>query len=331
MMFLHDFHFLRPYFLVLLPLLWGVTLWLARRHHRDRDWRNLIDAKLLSALRLDAVEAKHMSPWPLLALTWSLATLALAGPSWQQNTGAAFRLPAAWIFVLDLSPSMKATDVVPNRVARARYALDDMLGAARDTRVALMVFSDDAYTVTPLTQDVATVRTLLPPLTPEIMPSPGNNLAPALIRADRLLTQSGAKDKRIVLLTDGFDDPAAALSNAARLKSDGVMLDVVGTGTAGGSPLRSANGQFVVDANGHTQLTRLDAAALRQLAETGGGRYFDMANLPSLIEQLQSSTSHASDEIAIKGAKVSSWRDAGVYLLPLLLLAAALLGRRGWL
>ena len=155
---MHAFHFLRPQWLLAVPLFWALVLWLARRRRYDGDWSRFIDAQLLPALRLDAVGRAGMRPWPWLALAWSLAALALSGPSWQRIQTAAYRSPAAWVFVLDLSPSMSATDVEPNRVTRARYALDDLLGAARDARVALIVFSDEAYVVTPLTQDVATVR-----------------------------------------------------------------------------------------------------------------------------------------------------------------------------
>ena len=143
--------------------------------------------------------------------------LALAGPSWQQDNAQAYRAPAAWVLVLDLSPSMEASDLSPNRVTRACYALDDILSAARDARVGMVAFSDEPYTVTPLTQDVATVRALMPSLAPEMMPSAGDHLAPALVQAQQLLSASGARDKRIVVVTDGFDDPAAALRTAAAI------------------------------------------------------------------------------------------------------------------
>ncbi|WP_312632366.1 vWA domain-containing protein, partial [Mammaliicoccus sciuri] len=87
------------------------------------------------------------------------------------------------VVVLDLSPSMAAADLQPDRVTRARYAIDDLLGAARDARVGLVAFSDEPYTVSPLTDDVATVRALSQPLAPGIMPSAGDQLAPALRQA----------------------------------------------------------------------------------------------------------------------------------------------------
>jgi Ca-activated chloride channel family protein len=197
--------------------------------------------------------------------------------------------------------------------------------------VALLAFSDEPYVVTPLTQDVATVRALLPPLAPDIMPSPGDHLAPALAQAEKLLQAAGAHDQRIVVLTDGFDDPAAVLAAAAKLKARGVTLSVVGIGTAGGAPLQNADGQFAKDAQGRSQLARLDSDQLKQLANTGGGGYVDLAQVPGLINYLQAAPHAAGDAVAAQGVEVSHWRDEGVWLLPVLLLLAGLLARRGWL
>jgi len=264
-------------------------------------------------------------------LLWTLAALALAGPSWERDLSDGYRAPADWVFVLDLSPSMAAKDVAPDRITRARYALDDLLGAAHDARVGLVAFSDEAFIVTPLTQDVATVRALLPPLAPDIMPSPGDHLAPALALAEKLLQATANKEQRIVVLSDGFDDPAAVLSAAARLKARGATLSVVGIGSAAGAPLQNAEGHFATDARGQATLTRLDSEQLRQAARTGGGGYAELAQLSGLISYLHASSPPAGDAIAAQGIAVSHWRDEGVWLLPVLLLLAGVLARRDWL
>lgn len=328
---INNFHFLRPLWLLALPVMWGLVFWHARRNKGAGDWSSFIDAELLSALRLDAASVSGMRPWPWLALLWTLAVLALSGPSWERNQTAAYRAPADWVFVLDLSPSMAAKDITPNRITRARYALDDLLGAAHDARVGLVAFSEEAYTVTPLTQDVATVRALLPPLAPDIMPSPGDHLAPALQQAEKLLISAANKDQRIIVLTDGFDDPAAVLTAAAKIRAHGVTLSVVGIGTPGGAPLQNAEGQFAKDAQGRSQITRLDSERLKQLADTGGGGYVDIAQVSGLITYLQSEPPSASGAIAAQGIEVSHWSDEGIWLLPAILLLAGLLARRGWL
>jgi len=330
--FHQTFHFLRPWWLLALPVFLACTFWLARRQQRQGDWSQFIDPQLLPALRLDSRTATSVRPWPLLMLVWSLAIFALAGPSWQQDQVAAYRSPAAWMFLLDLSPSMSATDVVPDRVTRARYGLVDLLDAAHDARVGLVAFSDEPYTVTPLTQDAATVKALLPVLAPDIMPTPGDHLAPALVQAGKLLAQGGVKDQRIIVLSDGFDDPAAAFSEAAALKAHGVSVNVVGVGTLNGAPVRNAQGRFDLDAHGQPVIDKLDEGKLRQLAAVGGGQYVNIANQPELITSLQAqSHSDEQDAMATNGIQIFHWRDAGIWLLPLLLLSAALLARKDWL
>jgi Ca-activated chloride channel family protein len=331
---LQDFHFIRPLWLLALPVLLGMVVWLARQRARGEDWSGVIDAELLPALQLDTHSSagdKSARPWPWLAMAWTLAVLALAGPSWQQDSAQAYRAPAAWVLVLDLSPSMNAADLSPNRVTRARYALDDILSAARDARVGMVAFSDEPYTVTPLTQDVATVRALMPSLAPEMMPSAGDHLAPALAQAQQLLSASGAHDKHIVVVTDGFDDPAAALRTAAALKKQGIAISVVGAGTPGGAPLRSANGSFTQGSNGQPQLTTLNVDQLQQLASSGGGQYVDIGNLGRLLSTLQNTSERPGEAMAAQGVEVAHWLDAGAYLLPVLLLLVALLTRRRWL
>ena len=331
-MLIDHFHFLRPLWLLALPPLMGLAWWLSRRTTADGDWGRLIDPDLLPGLRLDAAGGNGgISPWPWLALVWVLAALALAGPAWERDATAAWRTPGAWVLVLDLSPSMAAEDLTPNRVARARYAIDDLLGAARDARVGLVAFGDEAFTVTPLTEDVATVRAMLPPLAPNIMPTPGDNLAPALDLAAKLLKQAGRGDGQVVVLSDGFADPSAAFEAARHLRNQGAILHVVGIGSAAGAPLDNPNGGFVRDAGGQPLMARLDADRLRQLAASGGGSYVDPAGLPKLIDTLQARHGLGGDATLKSGVAVEHWRDAGVWLLPGLVLLAALLARRGWL
>lgn len=315
MALMQAFHFLRPAWLLALPVLWGLIVWLARRRSRDGDWARLVDPDLLPALRLDGGSGKPgHSPWQWLALAWTLAALALAGPSWQRAPAPAFRGNASWVLVLDLSPSMTAADVSPNRVTRARYALDDLLDGAHDARVGLVVFSDEPYTVTPLTDDVATVRALLPPLNPEIMPTSGDNLAPALAQAGKLLEHGGGKSGQVVVLTDGFADPAAAFDAAGKLRSRGIAVNVVAIGT-----------------QARLKFGPLDVDRLRQLAASGGGHYVGIAGLHGLIDDLQARAGRAGTARVTQDIHVAHWLDGGIWLLPVLLLFAAVLARRGWL
>lgn len=330
-----SWHFLHPAWLALLPALWLIAVWLARRGARDGQWSQLVDAHLLPRLRLAEDERRRAhSPWPLVGLAWTLAVLALAGPSWQREQTPVYRAPAAWVLVLDLSPSMAARDVDPDRVTRARYGITDLLSGAQDARVALVVFSGEPYTVTPLTTDVATVRSLLDPLAPSLMPESGDQLAPALSQAEQLLRTGQGAHGQVIVLTDGFADPARAMLMASKLHSEGIAVNVVGVGTAAGAPVSDGNGGFVRDGSGHLVLARLDADMLQRVASAGGGRYVPLARLPRLIASLQATDARALQRrpAALQPQlRIARWHNDGVWLLLPLLLLAALLARRGWI
>jgi Ca-activated chloride channel homolog len=330
---LKALHFLHPWRLAALPVLWALLYWLSRRHGLDGKWSQVVDAELLPSLRLSGARgARASSPWWLLVLLWTLATIALAGLSWQREQSATFRAPVDWVLVLDLSPSMAAVDIQPNRVTRARYAIADILDAARDARVALVVFAGEPHTVAPLTTDVATVRALLPPLAPSIMPETGDELAPALEEAGRLMATVASQHAEVVVLTDGVGDPVEALQVVQRLRQDGATVNVVGVGTTGGAPIVDRKGGFVHDSDGRDVVPRLPLEQLQRIASAGGGRYVSVGDVGDLIHTMQADHAYqAGGYEAVGDKQVSTWKNDGVWLLLPLVLLAPLVARRGWL
>lgn len=328
---LGGIHFLHPLWLLALPPLLILVAWLSTTTRHDAQWSRIVDPELLSLLRIKGVR-KGSYAWALLALLWTLAVVALASPAWTRLQSPAFKGRSAWVLVLDLSPSMAASDLAPNRVTRARYAMSDLINEAHDNRVGLVVFAGDSHTVAPLTSDVATVRMLLKPLGPKLMPEPGDKLAPALREAGHLLEAGAAQHGQVIVLSDGFADPAESLQIAQSLRRQGVTVQVMGVGTSSGAPEPTDQGGFAHDASGHTQLTRLQADELRRLATAGGGHYFSVGEVPQLVQSLDSAESHDLDtHTDTTQAQLSTWRNEGVWLLPALLLLAALLARRGWI
>ncbi|HTV49642.1 MAG TPA: VWA domain-containing protein [Steroidobacteraceae bacterium] len=323
-------HFLHPAWLLGVPLLLGLAAWLAHRQAHAWAWAAVVDRELLGHLRLPAAD-KHASPWPLIALGWALAATALAGPSFGHKQGSAYRVASAWVLLLDLSPSMSVTDLRPDRITRARYAVADLLTAARDVRVALVVFAGEPHTVTPLTTDVGTVRTLLRPLAPRLMPESGDELAPALQEAAQLLRGAHASQGQIIVLSDGFDDVESATLEAQRLHEQGMTVHVVSVGTEAGAPLPDPRGGFQHDERGEIVLARLAPAALEAVATAGGGRLVSLAQLPSLTAALQHLQARTLDGEQPLDARAAAWRNDGVWLLPPLLLLVGLIARRGWL
>ena len=302
---MRAFHFLHPAWLLVLPPLLVILSWFVWRQRTAGNWSQVIDPALLPALRLPA-SGRHRSPWWLIALAWTGASIALAGPAWHRVQTPAFSSPDNWVLLLDLSPSMTSADVPPDRATRARYAIDDLLSGARDARVGLIVFAGEAHTVVPLTGDVATLRTLLPPLSPGIMPEAGDQVAPALDEAGLLLRAAGARHGRVIVLTDGFADATEAFPAAQRLRARHAEVQVIGIGNAPDD-------------------------SLRRLASVGGGRIWSLTEVPQLTRQLQAEGNGPFDqERGESDIRVDVWRNEGFWLLPPLLLVATLLARRGW-
>ncbi|HUN77093.1 MAG TPA: VWA domain-containing protein [Steroidobacteraceae bacterium] len=329
---LHALHFLHPQCLLALPVLLLLVAWgMRRRRGSDAAWSRVVDAQLLPLLRLSTARGTR-SAWILIGSAWLLALIALAGPTWERVTTPGYRLPGAWVILLDLSPSMGAADVMPDRATRARYAITDLLGAAKDARVALVAFAGEPYTVTPLTTDVATIRTLLQPLSPQLMPETGHELAPALVEAARLLRAGNAAGGQVIVLADGFDDEDRALAVSRTLKHQGLTIHVVGIGTASGAPERDASGGFVRDERGNILVTRMQSDLLERLAGSTGGRFVTLSGLQDLIGTLEKAGPPNLDAADTPlDVRVASWRNDGIWLVPPLLILAALLARKGWI
>jgi Ca-activated chloride channel family protein len=326
-----HFHFLHPWWLAALPVFWAFAAWRNLRRGQDGGWAGVVDPQLLPALRLPG--GGGGSPWGLLVAAWTIALLALAGMTWERDRSVGYHAPSDWILVMDLSPSMAAADVPPDRATRARYVIADFLNAAQDTRVALVVFAGEAHTVAPLTTDVETVRALLPPLAPNIMPEPGDELAPALDEAGRLIHAGNGSRAEVVILTDGILDPAHALESAQRLRSEGATVNVVGIGTQSGAPVPLKEGGFQQGAQGASVLSKLPLDQLTRIAEAGGGHYFAAGDAGKLIDELKQARSYQAREETLEATAqhVEAWRNDGIWLLPILLLSVALIARRGWL
>jgi Ca-activated chloride channel family protein len=318
-------HFLRAWWwLALAPLPWA--LWLLAR---DRGGRaalaRLADAALLPHLVRDGGTRQRLA-LGLVAVAWVLGVAALAGPAWQKIATPLYVNGAARVVALSLSGDMLAQDLQPDRMTRARFAVRDLLDAAGDARTALVAYAGAAFTVAPLTDDKRTVLNLLNALKPDVMPVPGNDAAAGIQRSVALLRQSQVQGGEIVLVADTAD--AAAVAAARTAHARGIRVDVLGVGSTEGAPIPRSGGGFASAAGG-VQLARRDDAALRAVAAAGGGRYVVLQADGTGAERFAAPAAAAGH--ASGAARAQVWRDGGIWLLPILLVLAALGFRRGWL
>ena len=325
---LADFHWLRPAWLFAIPLVVLVAVVFARGRLSSGSWRDVIDPVLMPYVLSRAPGRGIDYRWWLLALGGILAALALAGPAWQRIEQPVFRAEQALVVALDLSRSMDAQDISPSRVARARLKILDILARRKSGQTALVVYSSNAFTVTPLTTDTDTVAALVNSLSTDIMPSRGSNPAVAMQKSRQLLDQAGVGYGEVLLITDGGSS-AAAEKVARDLKAAGYLLSVLGVGTREGAPIPRASGGFVTDNRGKIAVPRLEESSLRALAAAGGGRFAvlsaDNRDLDVLLSGEVTTASSSAESLA-----TDQWREEGPWLLLLLLPIVALAFRRGW-
>jgi len=325
------FHFLQPlWLLALLPLL--ALLWLLRQPgEQDNAWRNVCDARLLPYLLTRPDSRASRLPLWLLAVGWLVIVIALADPVWEQQPQPVFRNEAARVIVLDLSNSMFSPDLKPSRLVRARYKVADILDQEPDGQTALVVFAGAAFAVTPLTNDTETVRALLSPLEPGLMPTQGSRVDLGLQKAGHLLRQAGALQGDILVITDGYQDDRALVA-AKELRQSGYRVSVLGVGTEAGAPIPVAGGGFLRDSRDEVVIPVLDSQALQALADAGGGRYATISSNDADIKRLLHTSTPGMNEMTARTDRTTdSWHSHGSLMMLLLLPLAALAFRRGWL
>lgn len=329
-----DFHFLYPHafwFLLLLPPLW---FWILRRRQQQSGWHELVDPALAPFVLTGRERRQSLAPLILFSLIALLSILALAGPAWEKKEVPVFRQQQALVIALDLSASMYAQDLSPNRLEQARFKVMDILQKRKGEQTALVVFAGDAFPVSPLTDDIKTIEAQMKNLTPDIMPVQGGALGLAIERSLELLQQAGAKTGNILLITDGMTDDTQALKAAQTAVAQGVNVSVLGIGSVAGAPIPLANGGFLQDAQGKTVMPKLDAASLTALAQAGNGVYVTAGIGDADVNRLANAwESKVGEQNLISGGQrqVDTWVNAGVWLVLGILPLVALLFRRGWL
>ncbi len=322
-----EFHFLRPEWLWGIPAVVLLAIALARRQLAPGSWQRIVDPALAPFV-LVRNQARGLSyRWWLMLLSGIIAVLSIAGPSWNRVEQPVFRSEQAIVIALDLSYSMDAQDLTPSRLARAKLKILDILERRKSGQTALVVYSANAFTVTPLTTDADTVAALVNSLTTDIMPSRGSYPSAAIEKGRQLLVQAGVGFGEVLLITDGGSSSAAERA-ASELRSSGYTLSVLGVGTLQGAPIPKAGGGFVTDRSGNIAVPKLESDELKRLASAGGGRYTVLTTDDRDIDTLLSGEI-ADARQSDKSLATDQWREEGPWLLLVLLPLAALSFRRG--
>src|SRR5690606_21278539 len=322
-----QLHFLRPHFLwLLIPACLILYRWQANKHQQD-GWHKHCDPELLSAMEVNsgsAASAWRYLFWPVTLLT----IVALAGPAVRQKDVPVIKNQAALILALDVSQSMLADDLKPDRLSRAKFKIRDLLNNRSEGLTALVVYAGDAFVVTPLTDDIQTIINLLDVIEPSIMPTRGTNTIAALNKSAELLRQSGLAEGQILLITDQVK-PHKDEATLKDLAKNNIKTHVLAVGTAEGAPIKTDRG-FIKDLRGQVVIPTVNFQPLRQAAEWGNGRFSVLSNQRNdhnLYDQV--TRSDKTQENTEQQTAQQQFVDDGFWLLLLIVPLAALLYRRG--
>jgi Ca-activated chloride channel homolog len=287
--------------------------WRARR--REQVWRSAVDPALLPHLLERGALRRGHGGLVLRGLAWTLAVLALAGPSWRSVEQPLADGGAPLVLAVELSQSTLAGDLPPSRLLQARARLAELLRLREGQPTALVAYAGDAFTVAPLSDDTGNIALFLDALAPDLMPVDGSDAGRAIDHALRLLARGEPVQGDILLLAATAD--AGAEAAAARARAAGHRVSVLAMGTRGGMPYRRSDGPLAQAA--------FDDAALRRVAIAGGGRHVAWgadasAALPG---------ARAAEEAVGRGAGVRARQDGGYWLLLPLMLLVLFAFRRG--
>ncbi len=329
---LAHFHFLRPWWLlVLVPaalLVWAVQ----RRGDVRRRWRQTIAPHLLDALVIGERRRVALRPVHLTALLLALGAIALAGPSWRQERPPFLDDKAPLAIAVDLSRTMDAVDVTPTRLERAKLKIKALLARRDGGRTAIYAYAGSTHLVLPLTGDTNLLQTFADALQTRIMPVPGRDMAQALRTIDADLAHEPVPGT-ILFLTDGVE-PAAAKAFREQAHSGRSQPVVLAIGTQQGGPLRNAAGAAgaegsFVEQDGARVFARLDVAAVKRF---GGDSGVPVATFtPGSDDDVAWVQRHVQSHLEqMRAGERMRWKDEGWWLVLPITLLAMLWFRKGW-
>jgi Ca-activated chloride channel homolog len=223
----------------------------------------------------------------LRSLYFILIIIALLNPSFGETKGT-IKAEGKDIFLLiDVSKSMDATDIQPSRLEKAKFEINRFINHFNKDRVGIIVFSEDAFMLSPLTFDRNAISLFVPKITTNLMPEGGTNFNPALeLAVNKLLkTKSKAQSKVIVLVSDGENFGSYNKKIISQIKQKDINFFCIGIGTPNGITLRDGN-NFKKDKDGNIIVTKLSADLLKKISQETGGKYLEINSISGSFNDL---------------------------------------------
>lgn len=273
--------------LIVLGGLFAFVLW-----WKKRTVKKIGDTQLVKELTRQYSPFNFLFKFLLVAVCLAAIIVGAANLQMPGAEDAVSRKGIDVVIAMDVSRSMLADDLKPNRLERARQLVYKLIDKFPDDRIGLVVFAGHAYLQMPLTTDHAAARMYVQQANPDIVPAQGTVISEALRVSNRAFNSQDRKFKSIILITDGEDHDEQAIPMAQQIAQEGVMINTVGIGSPEGSPiLDPSTNDFKKDANGNTVISKLNEAELQQLAANTNGVYLRLAEPDAAVAALDTQLS----------------------------------------
>ncbi len=245
------------------------------------------DPALVSQLTRDYSPSRFLLKFILFSTAFTIGVIALANPRMPIGTANISRSGIDVMIALDVSKSMLAQDIKPDRLERAKQILSKLIDKLQDDRIGIVVFAGRAYLQMPLTTDHAAAKMYLSTATPDVVPTQGTVIGDALKMSFAAFNTKEKKYKSIILISDGEDHDENAVTLSKALAGEGVMINTVGIGSPEGAMIVDAETNEVKrDMAGNPVVTKLNEVELKNIAENGNGIYQLYTNTDDVVNKL---------------------------------------------
>jgi Ca-activated chloride channel family protein len=276
------------YALALLPMLVILFWWMLRV--RKKSLQSFGNPTLLQQLMPTAGKYTRAVRFMLQFCAIGFLILGVANPQIGTKLEEVKREGVDVMIALDVSNSMKAEDIKPNRLESAKQEISRMLDKLQNDRIGLIVFAGDSYLQLPLTTDYSAAHLILGTIDVDVVPIPGTAIGSAIKLAMKSFAQGEKKHKVIIIITDGENHEDDAIAAAKEAHSEGAVIHTIGMGSPDGAPIpiyqNNTQVGFRKDADGNVVVTKLDEQALLQIAEAGGGKFVRATNQQNELEAI---------------------------------------------
>lgn len=264
--------------------------YLYQQRSKEIALKQLSDERLLKKLFPTYAPGREKIKFAGLISALALLFVAWANPQYGITSDTAKQLSSDVMIALDVSNSMYATDVQPNRLERAKNFALDLVHTLRTERIGTIIFAGHAYLQMPLTNDIGAAALFLKSADPEQVPTQGTAIAEAIDIAEQNFTPESKRYKVLIIISDGEDHDSEAIKRAEQARRNGLLIFTVGVGTPEGGliPINDGSGNNVKrDDDGQPIRTQLNEKMMIDLAHAGSGVYYNLSRTTDIVQTLK--------------------------------------------